>query len=395
MDSNHRHITPEQYDKYLKGELSAKETRDVEATLQSASLYEEAMEGFETIASGELLDDLKELKQKVILDEPSRRINSPWLRIAALVTLLIVAVPVLWYLIDQQSPDIEPKMSQQSPIENSSPPDEGSEKTNDPITVTIDTDVVANTGSGQETLAMAKDKAASLASGSTAPSNKLNRDRSFENSLAQKPKPIETEPNPAPVIIVEEAEESIVAEELAVDFDIESTADDFIEDVVIVENEKLAETTRKQDKKLKREKLFEKKEKRIAVETNDEVIDAASARRDFAINPSLLADSQQQFKNGYLDLVDSPFPVGGYDAYERYLKSNGVFLKKKKRAHEVTLSYLVNPDSTVSEIKIISGELNSGHQIKVLLINGAKWVPSSFQQNNRIVKKFWKKIEKN
>ena len=111
MNNQDSHITPEQFDKYLKGELSAEEAHAVEAAMQRHALYEEAMEGFESEAEAtgkaDLAADLDELRNLIsppaASDTKTRR-PIPWWRMAAAAILLLISVPALWLLIEREGP---------------------------------------------------------------------------------------------------------------------------------------------------------------------------------------------------------------------------------------------------------------------------------------------------
>jgi TonB family protein len=94
VDKNHS----EQFEKYLKGEMSSEEANAFERMVLNDPFAQEAMDGLESADPNVLFDDIDKLKQQV--KSPSKK-GFNWMQIAAVVALLIVGSLTLWFSLDQ------------------------------------------------------------------------------------------------------------------------------------------------------------------------------------------------------------------------------------------------------------------------------------------------------
>lgn len=99
-DKNHS----EDYKKYLKGEMSSQEANAFERSLLNDPFGHEAMEGLESQEPNQVFADIEEL-QKSVSHTSQKSFN--WMRIAAVVALLLVSVFALLFTIDQTEMDSE------------------------------------------------------------------------------------------------------------------------------------------------------------------------------------------------------------------------------------------------------------------------------------------------
>lgn len=112
-DKNHS----ESFERYLKGEMSPKETNAFEREVLDDPFATEALEGFED-TDIEALNDLQKLRERVATKEQK---GFPWLRIAASVALILTATWVVYLSLDQIDPESELAMEKES-IEESTQP---------------------------------------------------------------------------------------------------------------------------------------------------------------------------------------------------------------------------------------------------------------------------------
>ena len=130
IDKNHS----EQFERYLKGQMSPQEAHAFEREVLDDPFSQEALEGFEEQGRG-TLDDLERLKTKV---STSRKKVFPFMKIAAAIALLLVATFTVYIFTNQVNEDL--LAMEEEPMEeigqSSSSPDTVSiptvEKTEDP-----------------------------------------------------------------------------------------------------------------------------------------------------------------------------------------------------------------------------------------------------------------------
>lgn len=98
------------YEKYLKGEMSAEEAHVFEREVLNDPFEQEALEGLEAHDSSTVLSDIEMLQSKVLAKEKT---GFSGLRIAAVISLLIVSSLAIWFSIDQIEGDPELAMDKQ------------------------------------------------------------------------------------------------------------------------------------------------------------------------------------------------------------------------------------------------------------------------------------------
>ena len=90
--------------------------------------------------------------------------------------------------------------------------------------------------------------------------------------------------------------------------------------------------------------------------------------------------SQSNFKNEVISVIGSEAsPVGGLDEYEEYLKKNlryPLAAKEGKIAGKVLVQFLVNPDSSLSDFRILQSVGGGCDEEAIRLVKeGPAWVP--------------------
>lgn len=393
MSEDRSHITPEQYQKYLNGELSDSEAYEIERLLQSTPLYNEAMDGLEKIDLETLVTDLSSLKEQIPLPSKKKQQKSSWLKIAAMVALLIVGIPVLWLFIDQQQSNLE-VLSDKSGKEMSEDEPKATESITH-IPLADEPEVMINGTDDQ----------------------KVGGNVDAKKNDKQDQKPIEKEYDiqqqrrevksvaaaPAPVADKEIIEEDALIDEVIVfsdDIDTEVAEESVVfESVKAEERSKNLSTILKEEEK--RKKIKKANTRSIAATEKT----APASDKDLSdsmgyfggttdnLNATLVADSivsNFSLTPTYL----YPVPADGQKSFEDYLKDNDILLKKKRRYQPVSISFLVQQDSTVANIQLIEGDSFQFDQISKIILDGPKWIPADNLANNRIRLILWKNTEK-
>ncbi len=101
--NKHKASTPEKFQDYLDGKLSAREQHEFEKKLMEDDFEAEAMEGMDTISQHALQDDLDELKARIAASNKKPTL-SYW-PVAAVITLLLTATISLFYFVDLNKKD--------------------------------------------------------------------------------------------------------------------------------------------------------------------------------------------------------------------------------------------------------------------------------------------------
>ncbi len=100
-----------------------------------------------------------------------------------------------------------------------------------------------------------------------------------------------------------------------------------------------------------------------------ELVPASKTLAEVAITRPETFKQEQQIDN-------APHPLPGWDAYNKYLKENGVI--KDGKTATVKLVFTVNTDGAVSNIRVIKDGTDKLNQRAInLIVNGPKWVGAS------------------
>lgn len=392
MSQNHSHITPEQYQEYLNEELSSKEAYEIEKVLQSSSLYEEAMDGFESLQPDDLLNDLDSLKEKIKIPIEKNTHKRSWLKVAAMVTLLIVGVQLLWLIIDQQTPDLQ-NLSDMPNSESKKFDNKITKDNNVEGSFGIITDTISEKGKKEETIVLNNvDEVSSKIN--EAESEKTPKPKpSSGNSQPEMSRPDAKLPPPIQNLVIEDDSKAVNE---AVFYDAEDAEPEnveILEEAIIIEEDKKAYKKRISDQKTSQMSLSS--DDRSIAGKNDQNSDSViSSSGNSSELKSLFVSDSTLVKNEFSNSFGSPLPNNGLKAFEEYLEQNNILLKKKRRYKAITISFLVNSDSTLSEFNYISGDSSQFNEIESILTNGPKWIPQENATLNRVTQIFWKKTEK-
>ncbi|MGQ8336675.1 carboxypeptidase-like regulatory domain-containing protein [Sunxiuqinia sp. A32] len=100
MKGDKKHISSEDFQRYLNNQMTDAERNAFERMLQKYPFEAEALEGLQQISPMDLSNDLKDISEKIA---PKKRRNSGWYRAAAIL-LLLITVGVSWFVLNEQPP---------------------------------------------------------------------------------------------------------------------------------------------------------------------------------------------------------------------------------------------------------------------------------------------------
>lgn len=394
MSRERSHITPEQYQKYLNGELSASEAYEIERLLQSTPLYDEALDGLEMLDSKTLSTDIDSLKKEIPLPAKEKKKKNSWLKIAAMITLLIVGIPVLWLIVDQQQSNLEMLSDQQEKevfTEESTATKSPTENLLTEKSITKDN---TNNASDEKT----------IDPNSEANQQKIQKPSQIKDKSKELiDEALANEPVAEVPLITETIEEDAVLEEVIAFTD--EVDMEVMEEAEIMENAGMEEKTIN----TRTNRIEANKKRRPKKASSRSVVGSG---RNSPLNTVDLSDSMDNSDEmtedlKYLLVEDTaannfepmhtilmPVPADGEKSFEKYLKENNLLLKKKRRHKPATISFLVQPDSTITDVHLIEGDSLQFDQISKIILNGPKWIPTDSAISNRVRLILWKKNEK-
>ena len=119
MSNQDKHIThwsPSDIQKYLKGELSAREMHQLERAALEDPFLAEAIEGLSQRPAATLANDLGELQSRLAARVGKKQRSMAWMKLAAAIVLLIGLGYTAWYmLIDKSKTDVAKFTSGKTP----------------------------------------------------------------------------------------------------------------------------------------------------------------------------------------------------------------------------------------------------------------------------------------
>nr|NQU89404.1 hypothetical protein [Bacteroidota bacterium] len=112
MKTENKHISEEDFRRYLEDKMSTTERNAFERELERHPFEAEALEGFQHISSGDLQKDLLELRERI---RPKKRNLKLRYWAAAASVLIITATGIIWFNFDKSlSP---PRIAENSAVE--------------------------------------------------------------------------------------------------------------------------------------------------------------------------------------------------------------------------------------------------------------------------------------
>lgn len=343
-DKNHS----EQFERYLKGQMSPKEAHAFERAILDDPFAQEALEGFENHDSTQVFSDIKKLKAD-IKNRSDKAI--PMMRIAAAIALLIVGSFTVYFFTnrvseDQLAMEKEPleSISQSSPTPDtfSIPTDENMEE---PQQDTFEKDGLKIEDTSKEVIQLAEEDL-EIESNDNAPEETLlDEDSEIGLALADNEAGVENE--------MQQGRAAAIQTEGA------ETAKPSLEEVALDEVKATAEP------------LVAKKEKANQVQVSSQVSnDSAKGYRNRLSSQPAVARSAPI-------VYTPPRPINGNDLYNKYLEEN---LNYPEAAQEnevegtVELELTINENGSITNIDIKKSLGYGCDQEAVRLINeGPKW----------------------
>jgi len=126
MSAHRKHKTLNAFVRYLKGELSPEERHHLERDLEADAFEKEAMEGFESIAPGDLEEDMLSLHAQM-RKRLQRRRRAAWYGIAATVASILVVGTIFINIYDfnpaadKEAPETEVSLQNEEPLQAEEP----------------------------------------------------------------------------------------------------------------------------------------------------------------------------------------------------------------------------------------------------------------------------------
>lgn len=112
MPKSRNHISEEEFQRYLKNQMTETERNAFERELQKHPFEDDALSGFQQISPDELSNDLNELKSRISRKKPVRNYRI-W--VAAATFLLLISTGILWFQLKDNNP--LPKLTETKTIE--------------------------------------------------------------------------------------------------------------------------------------------------------------------------------------------------------------------------------------------------------------------------------------
>ncbi|MEM8895852.1 MAG: hypothetical protein AAGC88_14820, partial [Bacteroidota bacterium] len=97
MAEERQHIDEKEMQRYLSGDMSPEEQHAFEVKLENDAFAYEAIEGLSSQKESPLKESLSQLQLNKEQEPPSQ----PWFRIAATVSILVLAGIAIWYYSEQ------------------------------------------------------------------------------------------------------------------------------------------------------------------------------------------------------------------------------------------------------------------------------------------------------
>lgn len=371
MKKDYSHITPEEYDRYLKGKLSPEEAYRLERIMQAHSLYDEAGDGMESIDPELFREDMESLKSRFKTEKNSDKAVIAWWKYAATISLLLISIPLIWYLL-QSGPLDAPLSMEKSATES---PEAQPEK----ATGTQEDPAISPTESSNEPEIIWEEEK---------PDQTANREvmrpvpqRSTKSSAVDKSSGLGS----APPEVAELADKVEVLEETVV------------EEIYFEENLTEAGSEKEEDSQERaRQMAYAKEENKRKKMAASKSVSPAPATYNSLRADSITADqvatiteNERRADNlGFFPLL-YPRPDSRQVDFEKYLRNREVFLKERRRTEKLSIAFTVNADSTLTDYILIEGERESFNMVVKILSAGPVWIPSQDSLRNQVKRSFW------
>ncbi len=377
MSQKKSHISSEMYEKYLSGQLSKEEAYEVEKIMQSFELYDDALEGLESLNTTHLKQEIDLLKEKVSLPNHKSEGKTLWFKIAAAVLLLITSSLIIWQIV----PNSRLK-NELGSIQKEESPLWSPENNNDDFVKANDT-----------TLPIKEKKDRAEVEAELALNNRLEDKSNRRSEVPQTETPVAQKITiPEPVLANSGILEELLEDEFLIEVEeSEEVMEEMSLDDIVLESASLANST--EENKSTQGVLPPTTASLVDTSSrlaSDEYLDSLEEGDHTSANYTLkkVREKSEEF------LVSSARPIGGFENFNKYLAKNNIRRKPKKKHQSVTIQFEVKVNSSLQNIHIIRGDTILGHQIIPILLNGPQWIPSQDSSKNVVIEIFYKKSEK-
>lgn len=325
MSKQHQHISEEEIQRYLNGEMDAAEQHAFEAKLENDPFAYATMEGLEELSQAEVAREL----QKLQLEATEAKQSFGWMRIAAAVTIALMAGLAIWYYTQPQQP------SQLAYEETNAPPAEQEIET-----------VPAE------------------------PAQTATLPEPASETVAEAARNEEEAPKPdAPVAITEAP---ALADAQSINPPVQKPAEDLStlrnEVAVTLEENRATQGEIQVSEEVLEETVVEDVVFEEQVAQDFELTQGATADQQLSrAAPAAKSMSRQSFT------ANTPQPIGGLKAYQDYLMDS-LRYTPEMGAGVVTLRFTVSQNGTPMDIQVVDGLNEQANAEAIRLIaEGPKW----------------------
>ncbi len=350
----------EQFENYLKGQMTPQEAHDFERSVLNDPFEQEALEGLESQDPSIVLSDISKLQNRT--NRPAKS-GFSWMRIAAAIALLVVSSFVIWNVIQplQEPNELAMETEQAEPESSAEMLDEEEYKEEDAF---FTEDVMEEPADEAIAIAPASSPNQSLDAGPVVQEQSIKQD--IQN---------------------EEVEELNKTSDVQVERF--ALAEDFADDAV-EENESQGEADVSNfaagaSSQIAVASEFVESEREERIQFLDEVVEESTTEparsRAFARDSKKSAPATASTPLGGLADRKQPEPANGYDNYQEYLKSE---LRYPEEALRNSIKGTVTLELTVSEGGLISNieikrSLGYGCDEEAIRLvkDGPAWLPTA------------------
>jgi TonB family protein len=330
---NHR----EQYEKYLKREMSNEEAHAFEREILKNSFDQEALEGLEKYGSQEVFDDIERLQSKIQIKKGAGR---SWLKIAAVVSFLVASSVAVWLTVNPVVPQEELAMESQNKTT----------ETKEVITPkTVEESIDTDANIEEEILVEESDKVLEIAKKATEPNPALITEISEPTTSETEEKGLE-EVVDADVAL----EESAIALQSGAGFADDELEADFVEDnSTLLEAEPNEVTTRlNATGAVSRALINETEDSIIQEETGNNKGDVADA---LTAAPTMAMAKSRSSTIVKPEINEDVRPAGGDENFQKYIQENLIYpdaAKENSISGTVILELTISANGEIANIDV-------------------------------------------
>lgn len=366
MDKRRKHINKDEllqqdFEKYLKGELSHTEQHRIEKILLESDFENEAMQGFSGVEMEEAAKDMEVLREQLQRKTRRKKKNMVWIRrIAATVLLLALFSFALYYMLESKQKEelisLGEKAIPEGKGKGSAVPFKMQEEPSEVIK-----DVVIADASAPENEKVKEDE-----------SGDSSLDGKFDVEAAKKPAVIDEKQPMARINIKRE-------------YHLEAI-DDNEEDLLSIKQDALSGAENEEDQSAARSTIAEEFAGRKETDANVRSKRVSETRpvseSNIALSPEI---SKSEYSGNTGDILvgnnkKTPLPVGGKNAFKEYLKESIHYPADKideGKKGTVVVGFTVSTSAKIKNLHIEKsmGDIFDREAVR-LILEGPTWKPA-------------------